>query len=49
MRVPVAWMREYCDPPLSTAELVERQWGRGLIGSWNAHWLGPSATLSNST
>src|SRR5262249_39655980 len=22
------------------AELVERQWGRGLIRSWNAHWLG---------
>jgi phenylalanyl-tRNA synthetase beta chain len=24
MRVPVSWLRAYCDPPLSTAEIVER-------------------------
>ncbi|HKP91409.1 MAG TPA: phenylalanine--tRNA ligase subunit beta, partial [Thermoleophilaceae bacterium] len=24
MRVPLSWLREYCDPPLSTAELAER-------------------------
>ena len=24
MRVPVGWLREYCDPDLSTAEIAER-------------------------
>ena len=24
MRVPLSWLREYCDPPLGTAELAER-------------------------
>src|SRR4051812_36873679 len=24
MKVPVSWLREYCDPPLSTEELAER-------------------------
>ena len=24
MRVPLAWLREYCDPPLSTDELAQR-------------------------
>ncbi|MGD0980668.1 MAG: phenylalanine--tRNA ligase subunit beta, partial [Solirubrobacteraceae bacterium] len=24
MLVPVEWLREYCDPPLSTEELAER-------------------------
>ena len=24
MRVPVSWLREYCSPDLSTAEIAER-------------------------
>jgi len=30
MRVPLAWLRAYCDPPLSTSELADRLAGVGL-------------------
>ena len=30
MKVPVSWLRSYCDPPLSTAELAERLAAVGL-------------------
>ncbi len=37
------------DTPAAVAELVERQWGRDLISSWNQHdWIGMPARLGAS-
>ena len=43
MLVPVSWLREYCDPPLSTAQLSDRLTMTGTKTEGLLRWGPPSA------